>query len=101
MSAPITAPAGLLRPAPAAPAAVGGQAEIDKTAKDFEAAFLSSMLATLFENVEASPPFGGGHAETTLKSFLTDAFAGQITRAGGVGLADHVGREMLKLQGLT
>jgi Rod binding domain-containing protein len=34
------------------------------------------------------------------KSFLTDAMAKQITKAGGIGVADAVSREMLKMQGL-
>jgi Rod binding domain-containing protein len=34
------------------------------------------------------------------KSFMTDAMGQQMTRAGGIGIADTVQREMLKLQGL-
>ena len=32
---------------------------------------------------------------------MTEAMAGQMTKAGGVGLADTVMGEMLKLQGMT
>ena len=35
------------------------------------------------------------------RSFLTDALAKQTVKAGGIGLADTVQREMLKLQGLS
>ena len=33
-------------------------------------------------------------------SFMTDAMAREVTRAGGIGLSAQVSREMLKLQGL-
>ncbi len=93
-------PGNLLKPVGAPAVAKGSHAAIEKTAHEFEAAFLSSMLSTLFQNVETPAPFGGGSAEGTYKSFLTDAFAKRVAQAGGVGLAPAVAREMLKLQGL-
>lgn len=85
---------------PAAPGQLAKRAEVAKTAEAFEAAFLSVMLKTMFEQVSTSAPFGGGPGEDAFKSFLTDAFAKQMAKGGGVGLADPVAREMLKLQGL-
>lgn len=75
--------------------------QIEKTAKDFEASFLSVMLAQMFNGVEVEAPFGGGHGEKMFKSLFTDAVAKQVTNTGGVGVADAVAREMLKLQGLS
>ena len=46
-------------------------------------------------------PFGGGHGEEMFRSLLTDSMAKEMTKAGGIGLADTVQREILKLQGLT
>ena len=46
-------------------------------------------------------PFNGGQGEAAFKSFMSDAMAKQMVRSGGVGLADTVGKEMLKLQGLS
>jgi Rod binding domain-containing protein len=90
-----------------APAATSRSAEtlktrqrIEKTAKDFEAAFIGQMLGQMFEGVETSAPFGGGPGEAAFKSFLTEAVAKQISAAGGLGLADDLTRQMLKLQGL-
>ncbi|WP_300573793.1 rod-binding protein [Phenylobacterium sp.] len=74
--------------------------QIEKTAADFEAAFLSIMMQQMFTATEVSAPFGGGQAENQFRSFLTEAFAKETTRSGGIGLADTVAREMLKLQGL-
>ena len=75
--------------------------QIDKTAKDFEASFLAVMLNEMFKDVGAEAPFNGGQGEAAFKSFMSDAMAKQMVRSGGVGLADTVGKEMLKLQGLS
>jgi Rod binding domain-containing protein len=75
--------------------------QIEKTAKDFEASFLSVMLGQMFKDVGAEAPFSGGHGEAAFKSFLGEAMAKQMVQHGGVGLADRVAKEMLKLQGLS
>ena len=75
--------------------------QIEKTAKDFEASFLSVMLGQMFKDVGAEAPFSGGHGEAAFKSFLGEAMAKQMVQHGGVGLADRVTQEMLKLQGLS
>jgi Rod binding domain-containing protein len=54
----------------------------------------------MFEGVSTDGPFGGA-GEGAFRSFLMDAFAQQITKAGGVGVAASVQREMLKMQGMT
>jgi len=74
---------------------------IRETAEKFEGSFLSIMLQQMFEGVETSAPFGGGPGETMFKSFMTEAMAKKMAAHGGVGIADQVGREMLKLQGLS
>jgi len=74
--------------------------QIAKAAKDFEAAFIAQMLAPMFEGLEVNAPFGGGSGEAAFKSFLMDAVGKQMAGAGGLGLADEITREMLKLQGL-
>ena len=85
-------------PAPPTPAEIARMARIRHTAQDFEASFLSSMFQTMFEGTEQPAPFGGGQSETAWRSFLTDAMSRQVVRAGGIGLADSVAREMLRLQ---
>lgn len=77
--------------------------KIEKTAKDFESSFLNIMYQQMFEGVGTGddPAFGGGQAEDMWKSFMTDAMAKQTVKRGGIGLAQTVQREMLKLQGLS
>lgn len=102
-------PLDVLTPPPAAPVSGAAPTPADaakrqaiaKTAKDFEATFINAMLAPMFEGVTAPAPFGGGAGEEAFKSFLTEAFAKQMSAKGGLGVAASVQREMLKLQGLT
>lgn len=105
---PISLSPSLLRQGPAAPnlpqaraADPENMARIRKAAQDFEASYLSNALASMFAGVETSEPFGGGEGEAAFKSFLTEAYAKQISRAGGVGLAAAVQKEILKMQGLN
>ena len=74
--------------------------QVHKTAQNFEASFLTSMLQTMFSQVSTSPPFGGGEGEDMWKSFLAEAMAKDMAKRGGVGVSNAVEREMLKLQGL-
>lgn len=101
-SDPAMLPTNLLQAqaTPMSPAELAKRGKIKETAQDFEATFLSSMLQQMFKGVDVEKPFGGGQAEEMFRSFMTDAMAKQMAKSGGVGLADSVGREMLKLQGL-
>ncbi len=69
-----------------------------ETAEKFEASFLSQMLKPMFEGIDTDGPFGGGEAEGTWRSFMIDEMAKQTVRAGGIGLADTVVSEMIRMQ---
>ena len=107
MSYAISSPANLmpLQASPTGPDSLAAMAarkgRIAESAKEFESSFLSMMLKPMFEGLSTEAPFGGGSAEGMWRSFLTDALAKQTTKAGGIGIADTVQREMLKLQGLS
>jgi len=77
------------------------RAAIKTSAQDFESSFLANAMGSMFEGVTVSEPFGGGQGEQAFKSFLNDAFAKQIVKSGGIGVAAAVQQEMLKMQGLT
>lgn len=81
-----------------APVAAEVTAKMRQTAEDFEAAFLSQMMKPMFEGLSTDGLFGGGEGEATWRGFLVDAMARQTAKAGGVGLADQVVAEMLKMQ---
>ncbi|WP_309642812.1 rod-binding protein, partial [Phenylobacterium sp.] len=88
-------------PTAASTAELAKRGQIEKTAKDFEASFLSVMLNQMFAGVSTEAPFGGGNGEQMFKSFMSDAIAKQVVKSGGLGVSDSVAKEMLKLQGLS
>lgn len=85
----------LLQPPPSAPVAT---ARMRETAEAFEASFLAQMLKPMFEGLSTDGPFGGGEAEATWRGFMIEAMAKQTVKAGGIGLADQVVVQMLKMQ---
>jgi Rod binding domain-containing protein len=102
LTAPIAVSPNLL----AAPATAASTAELARSkAKDaaqkFEGQFLSMMLQQMFAGVKTDGPFGGGFGEEMFRSVMTEAMGKQMARAGGIGLADTIQREILKMQGLT
>jgi Rod binding domain-containing protein len=82
---------------PAAPPAVV-PARMRETAQQFEAAFLAQMMRPMFEGLKTDGLFGGGEGEATWRSFLIDEMAEQTVKSGGIGLADQVVSQMLKMQ---
>ena len=69
-----------------------------KVAEDFEAFVLWQMFDTMFAGIPTDGPFGGGQAEEVYRSLLTQEFGRHVARNGGIGIADAVQREILKLQ---
>ena len=73
-------------------------ARMRETAEAFEASFLAQMLKPMFEGLKTDGMFGGGQGEETWRSFMIEAMAKQTVKAGGIGLADQVVAQMLKMQ---
>jgi flagellar protein FlgJ len=80
------------------PSAPRPTARMRETAEAFEASFLAQMLKPMFEGLRTDGPFGGGEGEETWRSFMIEAMARQTVKAGGIGLADSVVAQMLKMQ---
>lgn len=76
----------------------GDKAKAHKAAEQFEAVFLSQMLNTMSEGIKTDGPFGGGQEEKMYRGMLNDQYASAISKRGGVGIADQVYKEILKLQ---
>ncbi len=98
-----TATSALLqaRAATTAPSTGRGETpdEIRRTAETFEAMFLAQMLAPMFDGLSTDGEFGGGAGERAFRPMLIEEYGRAIMRAGGVGVADAVARELMRLQG--
>jgi flagellar protein FlgJ len=68
------------------------------TAVDFEAQFLNTMFNEMFTAIDGDGPFGGGPAVGVWRSFLSDQYAKNFAKAGGIGIADHVYRTLIAQQ---
>lgn len=72
--------------------------KIRETAEDFEAVFLAQMMKPMFEGIETDGPFGGGQAEHMYRDLMVEEYGKSIAKSGGIGIADAVMREMIKMQ---
>jgi flagellar protein FlgJ len=68
------------------------------SAEEYESVFLSTMLKQMFTGIETKGPFHGGSAEETWRGMLIDQYGAQIAKSGGIGIADAVYREMMRIQ---
>ena len=90
---------------PAATAALAGktsvagsrEAKAKANGEDFEAMFLNSMFQQMFSGV-GQGPFSGGPGANIWRSFLTDEYSKSFVKAGGIGIAPVVTRELLAQQ---
>lgn len=74
------------------------QERMKAAAADYEAVFVSTMLSQMFAGVSTKGPFGGGSAEETWRGQLIGEYGKEIARSGGIGLADHIYRDLLRAQ---
>ena len=71
---------------------------VREAAQEFEAVFLNTMLQNMFTGLESGGTWGSGPGSDAWQGLLIDEYARSIAKAGGIGLADSVERELLALQ---
>ena len=91
---------GVQSPGPAAPNPSGAQdpSGAHKVAQDFEAFYLAQAMDAMFAGIESDKLFGGGSGENVYRSLLSQEYAKVAAKSGGVGIADAVQREILRMQ---
>jgi peptidoglycan hydrolase FlgJ len=88
----ISAQSSLPAPAPRDP-------KIWQAAEDFEAVLLGQLTKHMFDTKSVGDDsFKGGFAEDTWQGMLSEQMGREISRRGGIGLADSVYREMIQMQ---
>ena len=73
------------------------EAEAEKVGQKFEAMFLAQMMAPMFDGVGEDGLFGGQSAKA-YQSVLMEEYGKAMAANGGVGIADQVKSEILKMQ---
>ena len=92
--------AGSIADTTAKSATTSDTSKAKKTATDFEKMFLENSLDSMTKSEGTDGPLGeNGTGGGVYRSMLTKEYAGQIVKSGGVGIADSVFREIIKLQG--
>ncbi len=92
---------GIAPPLASGPAAVAGPRvdRLREAARGFESMALAQMLQPMFATVDLSKgPFGGRQGEAMWRPLMVEEMAKTMARAGGLGIADAVYREMLRTQ---
>jgi len=100
LPAPGLSPADLLANAQAAAAKIDTpvKAKAMAAAHNFEAVFLNTMFQSMQTDIDGDGPFGGSGAAGVWRSMLTDQYARQFSKAGGIGIAAHVYQSLIAHQ---
>jgi Rod binding domain-containing protein len=72
--------------------------KVKQQAQEFEAVYIGQMLNQMSSGIGNETGFDGGHAEQQWRSLLNEHIGRSISAGGGVGLADGVRRELMRLQ---
>jgi Rod binding domain-containing protein len=72
--------------------------KIHKAAQDFEAVFITEMMRPVFEMQGPDPVTGGGQEESYYRSMMVDEYGKGFAKKGGIGIAEHVEKQLLRLQ---
>ncbi|MEO3429436.1 rod-binding protein [Pelagibius sp. CAU 1746] len=92
----LAASLGRVQPSPAENAVALKQAK--QAAEEFESLFIAEMLSPVFESLDTGGLFGGGQGEKIYRSLMVQEYGKAIAKAGGIGIADTVQREILRMQ---
>lgn len=67
-------------------------------AQDFEVQFVNTMFQQMYAGVQGDGPFGNSTGVGPWRSFLTEEYAKNFVKSGGIGIADPVYKSLLALQ---
>jgi flagellar protein FlgJ len=76
-----------------------GYERLHQQAKDLEGVFLNTLMKEMFSSIKTDEQsMGGGFAEETWRGMQAEQFANAMADRGGIGLADSLMGDLLKLQ---
>lgn len=73
--------------------------KLRKVAEEFEGMVISQLLAPMFEALPTDGLGGGGSGEAMFRPMLVQRYADAMAKGGGIGLADNILSELMRLQG--
>jgi flagellar protein FlgJ len=76
-----------------------GYERLRKQAVELEGVFLNTLMKEMFSSIDTTEEsFGGGFAEETWRGMQAEQFANALAETGGIGLADQLMSDLLRLQ---
>lgn len=69
-----------------------------RAAEELEGVFLSELLQPVFEAFDTDGLGGGGAGERTFRPMLVQEYAKSMVAAGGIGLADALLADLVRMQ---
>lgn len=74
------------------------EARMRKVAEDFESFFMFQVLEQMDKTVDRDSVLSGGMGEDMYRHMFNEKAAEAITKQGGIGIADHIYDELLRMQ---
>ena len=96
---PFKPPAALSAPASDLVIAPDKMAKLKAVAQEFEGVMLNELLAPMFEGLSTDGLGGGGSGEQMFRPMLVDQYAKGMAARGGIGVANAVLKELVRMQG--
>lgn len=79
-----------------------GYDKLRKQAVELEGVFLNTLMKEMFSSINTDEnAFGGGFAEETWRGMQAEQFATALAEKGGIGLADQLLSDLLRMQEAT
>jgi peptidoglycan hydrolase FlgJ len=79
-----------------------GYETFHKQAIELEGVFLNTLMKEMFSSIDTKEEsFGGGFAEETWRGMQAEQVANSLAEQGGIGLADNLMSDLLRLQEAT
>jgi peptidoglycan hydrolase FlgJ len=98
MSQALASPAPVVAGPTSGPGKPANVEALRGVAQEFEAVFLAQVLAKINQGFGGDPGAGETADQALFHDMFNDEVAKLISRSGGVGVADAVLKEMLKVQ---
>jgi peptidoglycan hydrolase FlgJ len=74
---------------------------LKKVAQEFEAMMMGELLKPMFSSLDTEGLGGGGAGEAMFRPMLVDSYAKGVTDRGGLGIAQSVLAELVRMQTMT
>ncbi|WP_417582464.1 rod-binding protein [Pelagibacterium sp.] len=82
----------------ALPNSASALSNLRKQATELEGVFLNTLVSEMFKGLETDSMFGGGYAEETWRGMMSEQYAAEMAKAGGIGIADQMVAALIETQ---